>query len=556
MYSMNDTYSSEFKLELLTALELCEVIDSPRSLSVYLLLKGGEWNQYLDLDMDPARYECDSAFADDLLVTKVLSKSPNLPTGIDRVAEAILSFTESERSCKRINDRFVFGHETSFPIVITEMRFEIFRILGSLTRNKLEYILNNTRNGPGATTSVRGVGSTPSDKYTEGMHLTANLLPFYRVLTGDLWRNLHKRARLVKGSKFITVPKNAKTDRGICIEPTLNVFLQLGIGACIRKSLRVSGLDLDIQAIRNRKGAERAYRDDLCTIDLSSASDSIAKNAVRFLMPPDWCHLLELARSPTTKVAGDVLELEKISSMGNGFTFELESLLFWALARVIVPRDQHNDVYVFGDDIILPRHYASVYIEALNFLGFSVNRAKSFLDGNFFESCGSDFFKGHPVRPFHLKGGQEGEGIPYSLQIANKLRLYSRLRGKSGCSHRFRALWIKLVGKVPRLWRKCRVPDFLGDVGLVTDSSELIHFKDNPRYFDGHEGFYVLTVQLKPVQRKCHSIGVLLHVLARSASRDSPTYGKLPVRGFLGAARPRWTLIVEWPSSLRWDDKS
>jgi hypothetical protein len=52
---------------------------------------------------------------------------------------------------------------------------------------------------------------------------------------------------LRNSSKVRVVPKNAKTDRTICIEPDLNIFVQLGIGAVIRERLKAYGLDLNTQ---------------------------------------------------------------------------------------------------------------------------------------------------------------------------------------------------------------------------------------------------------------------------------------------------------------------
>ena len=186
-----------------------------------------------------------------------------------------------------------------------------------------------------------------------------------------------------------------------------------------------------------------------------------------------------------------------------------------------------------------------------------MNRSKSFLAGSFFESCGTDWFKGIPVRPFYLKGRKDG--IPYPIQIANKLRLYSRLRlAGYYCSTRYKPLWLSLVSVSPRFWRRCRVPDYLGDVGLITGSGELLRKK---KLLGQWEGYEINTIASTVVRRRDRSIGLMLYCLSRYASPPCsvlhqldvpPTKGRLPVRGFLGEVRPRMTIIYKWSGSLDW----
>lgn len=546
--------SRELSLEVYTTMQLCQTINTPRALSVYLMLKYEEYSQYLDLKIDPCHYEDASVFRGDLLVTKVMSKSPNLPhiSAGDRRKEAVTTFKRSEARCKEINDMFWATPDTQLPVWFFSLQNFVAKLLDPLTQESLDRILDLTSHGPGSTTGVRGVGSTVVEKFQQHMHLTTNLYPFCRSIMGSNWSDLNDHPReIVKGSRFTTVPKTAKTDRGICVEPTLNVYLQKGIGAYIRERLRRFGLDLDVQAEKNRIAAKRAYRDDLCTIDLEAASDSISWVMLQRVMPTDWCHLLALSRSPSTKIEGNWVDLQKVSSMGNGYTFELESLLFLGLCRSLVPLDEWDDVHVFGDDIIIPRKYVASLIEALNFLGFSVNRAKSFLEGNFFESCGTDWFKGVQVRPFYLKGSVEN--IPYPVQIANKLRLFaSQVYNGLFCDSSYLPLWKKLLKRCPPQWRKCRVPKELGDVGIIASERELLVKRQLNDDMKWEEGVYIRTIMTLPKKRVYRSYGIVLNALANVAV-DEPTYGRLPVRGLFGLQRSRWTRIATWSSGLEWD---
>lgn len=535
--------SRELSLEVYTTMQLCQTINTPRALSVYLMLKYEEYSQYLDLKIDPCHYEDASVFRGDLLVTKVMSKSPNLPhiSAGDRRKEAVTTFKRSEARCKEINDMFWATPDTQLPVWFFSLQNFVAKLLDPLTQESLDRILDLTSHGPGSTTGVRGVGSTVVEKFQQHMHLTTNLYPFCRSIMGSNWSDLNDHPReIVKGSRFTTVPKTAKTDRGICVEPTLNVYLQKGIGAYIRRRLRKFGCDLDVQADANRQAAKEAYSRSLATLDLSAASDSIAWFMLQRLIPSEWVHLLDLARSPCTKVNGEWVRLEKVSSMGNGFTFELESMIFLLLARSIVPSDEWHDVQVFGDDIIVPRHYAGQVIDALNFLGFSVNGSKSFLEGNFFESCGTDWFKGSPVRPFYLKG--QNDEIPYAVQIANKLRLWSsQTYSGLGCDSSIKPLWLELLRHIPKAWRDCRVPLHLGDCGILTSRDEVRHVRSIESLTGAkfEEGYYIKTVSLKPKKREYRTYGVLLDAMTTIGVSDVATKGFRVLRGLFGKPRSR-----------------
>jgi hypothetical protein len=562
MFDFRQHKTSDLALEVNTTLALCRQIDSPRSIAVYLLLKNKEYQQYLELTIDPDNYDDPSQFRDDYLVTEILRKSPNLPLGVDRSAEALLSFSESEHHCQQMNNFFFSNADTALPVWFFEVQTLIKRILGPLNKEALDSISDSFGHGPGATTGVRGVGSCQSMKFDKTLHLTANLRDFYRAILGQTWWEHQSRPEVVSGSKFTTVPKSAKTDRGICVEPTLNMFVQKGIGSYLRSRLRSFGYNLDRQAEVNKSLAQQAVSRGLSTIDLSAASDSVSLELVRRLLPPDWYHLLVLPRSPTVELPSGINRLEKFSSMGNGFTFELETLLF--LATTLVICKGRYGVSVFGDDIICPQRYAPALIEALNFLGFKVNTSKSFLAGNFFESCGSHWFKGADVRPFYLKGSKSG--IPYPIQIANRLRLYSRrCYGNLGCDPRFKPVWLGLIKASPRSWRGCRVPEFLGDVGVISSFDEA-----RPESLrDGHEGWSIRFVYTKPVQVRYQTIGTYLSGLARSGAQ--PDFGPLltklhfqignealflkgreALRGYLGSTVTKRVSVSHWPSGFDW----
>lgn len=390
----------------------------------------------------------------------------------------------------------------------------------------------------------------PSDKYDADMHLTAELVPYYRQILGDRLWEVQKNPQIVKSSKFFTVPKDAKTDRGACFEPTLNSYVQLGTGALIRERLRDTGIDLNDQS-RNQKLAKVAYSSGLATIDLSKASDMIAYYVVKDLLPEPWFHLLNLSRSPETWIDGHYHKLQKFSSMGNGYTFELESLIFLATARACVPKFNHGLIGIYGDDIIVPQENARAVIDALKFLGFSVNENKTFLAGKFYESCGTDWFQGQDVRPFFLRG-RGSSNIPYSLQIANAIRLYSQKESDGEfCDKRYLPLWRRVVNAIPHPWNKCFVPPQLGDVGIIVSRHEAGH--EVRRHGGGHCGWMVKTISMKPKAKLKTTFGRLLVGLTRAGTPEPiMTTGWEPKRGFMGLPRPKRTFVKEWSDGLTW----
>jgi hypothetical protein len=210
--------------------------------------------------------------------------------------------------------------------------------------------------------------------------------------------------------KLNFVPKTAKTHRAIVVEPTLNGFVQLGIGDIIATRLRGVGVDIRDQTRNQRLAREGSLSGALATLDLSSASDTIAVELVKDLLPMDWFNLLWSARTSKVECEGVVVRMQKFSSMGNGFTFPLETLIFYAMACAVAEEFDlpSSSVSVYGDDIIVPTVMFRDLCETLVCFGFTPNASKSFADGPFRESCGADYLSGVAIRPFYVKGPLAG----------------------------------------------------------------------------------------------------------------------------------------------------
>lgn len=217
---------------------------------------------------------------------------------------------------------------------------------------------------------------------------------------------------LVDANIGSSVAKTAKTDRGIAVEPWLNLFVQTGINAVLRDKLAKCGLNLSSQKT-NQDLALHATRDNdpdgYCTIDLSNASDSLATEVVRELLPPEWFEVLDRTRSRFTRLAGEegYAATERFCSMGNGFCFPLQTLIFASIVYASARESDYDapfDFTVYGDDIIVRRGIFERVIHNLRVMGFQPNSRKTFSEGPFRESCGVDAHSGIDVRPIYCDG--------------------------------------------------------------------------------------------------------------------------------------------------------
>lgn len=197
--------------------------------------------------------------------------------------------------------------------------------------------------------------------------------------------------------------------------------------------------------------------------------------------------------------------------MGNGYTFELESAIFYcvALATCEFLGLPTEDVSVYGDDIIVPTQAAYQLKEILNELGFTLNQEKSFTSGPFRESCGADFFYGVNVRPFLIRSELKSASDVYTL--ANLIRSYAYMRNNGmGCDSRFRRAWNALFRAVPPEWRLYCPPGY-GNAGFITEFDEAtpgVARKDSTG--DGIPGYIAkgLTFQSDKREKRCATVAV------------------------------------------------
>lgn len=416
---------------------LFESLNTPRSLTAFLLLKNREWDQLVDLTIDPRNYlegSCGAEmFRKDAQATAFLRKYPGVPLKRDLVKAAEETFELCENRCFQTNEFLRF---LRLPPLVSDDRV-LGRMRGILLRARqiASRILGpipcevDGAFGPGTSFELKGsTFSTLADKLHVKPCSTPDCAPVFEHF---YWATHWGRSRLelglplpglVRGNRFSTVAKDSTKRRGICIEPLGNLFCQLGIGRYLKRRLSGVGIKVDrhdppdcpIQLLSTRpsftgQDLHREYAQvgssggGWATLDLSNASDTVSFELVRDVLPPDWFELLCACRSPYTLFRKKWRRLEKFSSMGNGFTFELETLLFVCLIAAATELRVGAEVYCYGDDILVPEQHFRDACAVLEAFGFEVNQKKSFSTGPFRESCGGDFFSGYNVRPVYVK---------------------------------------------------------------------------------------------------------------------------------------------------------
>lgn len=475
------------------AQSIWEAMDTPRSLALWIAAKYRDHNAILELkDVQPSAYDCPVRFFKDYQSSKYLAKSVELITGIDKEAVAYQKFLSAEDSCRETNDFLRMRADGCVQMqphverVFQRARDIVSSILGpvpSLDRVPFAF-------GPGACFGVRGDTSVYK-KVTSNLECTYAMAPILGDFLAEFpgWiEDSNVDVSLVRGSELTFVPKDATTDRAICIEPLLNGLFQKGFGSYIRARLKRHGVDLNDQSI-NQNLAQKAYVRGLATIDLSSASDTISYLLVMELLPIEWFEILDTARCPSYLYRDTWKQFQKFTSMGNAYTFELETLIFYSFAvatcqELGVPYSTQGNLHVYGDDIVVPGVAYDLLTEVLSAAGFTVNQKKSYSTGPFRESCGCDYFRGLPVRPIFLKEkiGRRPLRVFYAInsirriQAKLELLLHAR-RGSQPHDPRDRscdsldALHGRLVAKLPKAYRVFG-PEGHGDGHLISEFDE------------------------------------------------------------------------------------
>jgi hypothetical protein len=470
----------------------------------------GNWQEIVRLESPvPSDYDSHEAFGIDYLLSELLSKMSPDTTGADpRVLRevALAKFADSEVQCQSTNQRLTQEFSrlgvAEFDPIVKSARRKIERCLGEFSWDE---VARHFRHGKHASTRLSRAkgdlyykfgGLPDTTVMCETLSKIAiSLIKPWQKAEPENWSDC--KVNLVVGNRITTVPKTAKTDRVIAIEPCMNMYVQKGIGAVIRQRLRRKGLELNDQAINQKLSQDGSASGMLATVDLSSASDTIAQKVVELLLPPNWYDALNLTRCHYgVGTDGTVIRYQKFSTMGNGFTFELESLIFWALCSAVVDNLSLKDkrIGVYGDDLIVSTYAYESLTYTLTRFGFTQNAKKSYATGPFRESCGKHWFNGRDVSPFYIREGIVD--VTRELLVVNNFRRWATRLYNGFIPPRVWDVYVALRDSlITEKWvRDIKIPDGFGDLGVVSSFEEALP----QRAKHGLEGWVCDSLQLAP----------------------------------------------------------
>lgn len=357
------------------------------------------------------------------------------------------------------------------------------------------------RHGPGAVSDRRGeVHKYDFQSWPDKLH---KVFPYHSCGTtassGMVRPRNHEHA-----SRLIAVPKTAKTPRLIAAESTEHQWCQQllmrFLGERLKGLFGDNFISFENQDLSRAMALRASLDGRLATVDLSSASDRLSLWVVERLFRRNPSLLRALHSVRTRYIRNEIgygdefIKLNKFASQGTAVTFPVQTIAFLVMAltsagmrinkrrqcegekdiplRSNICVNRHyanpdiaryvNQVRVFGDDIIIPRHGYVVLNTILTELGLKVNHDKSFHVGLFREACGMDAYKGHcvtPVRPRSIS--TDG---PHTR---NALLDFSNNLFKKGLWNAAEVVQ-SIVGKHP-FWRLLPIVGL--DVGVVGRSS-------------------------------------------------------------------------------------
>lgn len=224
---------------------------------------------------------------------------------------------------------------------------------------------------------------------------------------------LYYQQRPERTCQVMFVPKDSRAPRVISKEPLLLVKAQMSYFDTVSRKLEIgtsNRINFTKQSVNQELARTGSVDKRNGTVDLRDASDSVLYSLVKgvFRNSPGMYACITRLRSTHAIVPtqnGDVkVELRKLAGMGSGLTFPTMALLIHLSVttrisqRTGIPfQDASKMVYVYGDDLIVPRKYYEYALEGLSLSALKVNANKSFVRGFFRESCGADYFKGEDV---------------------------------------------------------------------------------------------------------------------------------------------------------------
>ena len=441
----------------------------------------------------------------------------------------------TEKRCARLNQKFTAltnRHVRGDKPLPYHSEFQRFRealayVLGE--EPPIEDILDLAHYGPGSSTDVRGseVHYARKIESTECTPLAVELGARSLARDKAIWEQHGLRPEYAVGNtsafegavrvirealtgsvndrdRLLFIHKGLESLRSIGAQPTVSGHLQLGVHEVgVNLLLHRANINLADQG-RNQVFAQMGSKDwqsdnPICTLDKSNASNLIARMLITVSFPSAWAKLLHRLRTPRydapAELGGQTHVYEMYAGMGNGTTFFVETLIFWAASFATSDFDHPSDYAergtfaIYGDDVALRRDHAERYMRFAKFLGFQFNTKKTFTDGPFRESCGCDYYDGVDVRPAILSCETQALAMSDIIGFHNTLMDQPNFQLPRACAM-LRKLWKSSMHPVlptdPQGQNGFRPPAHKAGYDIAKDKSGtplLSQWWQRPRYF-------------------------------------------------------------------------
>jgi hypothetical protein len=223
-------------------------------------------------------------------------------------------------------------------------------------------------------------------------------------------------------SRVVSVPKTLKSPRIIAIEPCCMMFAQQALkdelySILERDEMTAGHVNFTDQSVNQSLAMTSSVDGRFATIDLKDASDRVFRTLAlsMFDSNPDLRDAIDACRSKRAALPdGRIVQLTKFASMGNALCFPVESMYFYTICIAALLNKRNlpvsrravksvsRDVYIFGDDILVPSDDATAVFDYLQKYYCKVNDRKTFYLGKFRESCGVDAYNGADVTPVYI----------------------------------------------------------------------------------------------------------------------------------------------------------
>jgi hypothetical protein len=408
-----------------------------------------------------------------------------LPYEAEQEREVLQAFKDAEVDLKNLQPFFKSIEESCDPTNPNNtrqryhgQRIDFFRDAEGVLFRPIEDVVRNARkvlqrlflsfdardiyprHGPGAVATKQR--NSAKFRWLNVSKRITDLYPFDEYFCSslghvcDVYRDFNRVGSKDLSARVILVPKDSRGPRLISAEPVDFQWIQQGLSKAIvhhveSHTLTKGYVNFTDQNVNRNKALEGSITLDNVTLDLKEASDRVSHDLVRLLFPDTVFPYLDACRSLATELpTGEVLSLQKFAPMGSALCFPILALTIWALLHGAAPNaDIRKSIYVYGDDVIVPKAYASCAMATLELFGLKINRNKSCCSGLFRESCGMDAFKGIDVTPVRFRTVWDKSPRPdaYTSYISYANAFYDR-----GWIHTYREICSRLYavyGPVP-----------------------------------------------------------------------------------------------------------